>query len=888
MATRRERVVLELQDNFTSNVMKAAAATALLKREMDGLNGRGAKVARDLDKADGSVTRLAADVKRSGNDIDHYSGRLRLLSEAAVMLGPALIPVAGAVGGLAAALSAPISAAGGALTVYGLLTGQAVKQTEKQKKEIDQLAKKVQSARTSLANANAAAETSRANSMASAQRSAALSLTSAQQSAQKSIASAQRALVTAKTASQRAAAQQRIDAARASLAQHQARIDQSLSNRQASANASASATQEAAQRRVNEAVKAYQTALNRLSPSQRRFLAAQEDLKNEFRSFITKVGPSMLGPLTTAMKDAGDLLPQVAPLMRETGHAVSILLDAVDRSAKSGSLNDFLHFMERASGTAILSFGRDMGNIGSGIAGLIEASAPLSSSVLPAIERMTGDFASFGQHAGTNGFQDFLDYVREEGPKVIQLMGDLAGAFAAIVRDAAPLGSVVIDVLDDLAKALHTIADSPAGPVLFTTAAGLMAINRAMIVSQAWRTAPLIGFLSGGARKELELTGLAKGIGAVGLSMSVLGSSAGEAGGGLSTLGDALTGAALGSMFGPWGTAIGGAGGALVGFYSEVKKGPQVIGGAIKQVGDYASTFNQLTGAITRATRAQVIHDLQKTGAASAGGSLGIGLKTLTSAALGSTSAKADVNAALANTRGRIASLSKQREEAINANDVDRAKQLTGQIDQLMRSYNRVSQAIDKTSKAIRDQQADIRAASNALHGYVFRLDQIDGRTVAVKIQTRFVYNGVNPSALKSRGTIGPDTTAYADGGTVSGPRHPYGDKVLSMLAPGEEVITNRHGEADRFRADRAAGRIPAYADGGTVAALNRLSAQRATSTSIGIDYGRLAAHLAPQLAQLRPLYGPVHYAGSYDQFMRMANADAQRASLNGMPAVSR
>lgn len=66
---------------------------------------------------------------------------------------------------------------------------------------------------------------------------------------------------------------------------------------------------------------------------------------------------------------------------------------------------------------------------------------------------------------------------------------------------------------------------------------------------------------------------------------------------------------------------------------------------------------------------------------------------------------------------------------------------------------------------------------------------------------------------------------AFADGGTIPGPRVPYGDKVLFMGAPGEEVITNRNGEADRFRADRDAGRIPRYADGGTVAARAAASA---------------------------------------------------------------
>lgn len=66
-------------------------------------------------------------------------------------------------------------------------------------------------------------------------------------------------------------------------------------------------------------------------------------------------------------------------------------------------------------------------------------------------------------------------------------------------------------------------------------------------------------------------------------------------------------------------------------------------------------------------------------------------------------------------------------------------------------------------------------------------------------------------------GIVGGAIDRQADGGTVPGARYPYGDKVLTYLAPGEEVITNRHGQADRFRADRAAGRIPAYANGGTV-----------------------------------------------------------------------
>jgi hypothetical protein len=87
-------------------------------------------------------------------------------------------------------------------------------------------------------------------------------------------------------------------------------------------------------------------------------------------------------------------------------------------------------------------------------------------------------------------------------------------------------------------------------------------------------------------------------------------------------------------------------------------------------------------------------------------------------------------------------------------------------------------------------------------------LTHIDGYHATATITT--VHQNVFPSG--GGRVIGGN----ADGGTIPGPRSPYGDKMLYMLAPGEEVISNRHGQADRFRADRAAGRIPGYAGGGT------------------------------------------------------------------------
>lgn len=112
MAVRNESVRLSLQDDFTSGMARAAAATALFKRELDGLDGK--NVSRDLDDTSKSVDKVARSSGKAGPEVDRLSGRLRILTDAAVSLGPALIPLgAGTIPLLTGALSGLGAAAGG-------------------------------------------------------------------------------------------------------------------------------------------------------------------------------------------------------------------------------------------------------------------------------------------------------------------------------------------------------------------------------------------------------------------------------------------------------------------------------------------------------------------------------------------------------------------------------------------------------------------------------------------------------------------------------------------------------------------------------------------------------------------------------------------------------
>lgn len=75
------------------------------------------------------------------------------LALAIITLGPALIPITAAIAGLGAALVAPLALAGGGLTIGAILGGFAIKDTLEQKKQIADLAKKVDASRLALSKA---------------------------------------------------------------------------------------------------------------------------------------------------------------------------------------------------------------------------------------------------------------------------------------------------------------------------------------------------------------------------------------------------------------------------------------------------------------------------------------------------------------------------------------------------------------------------------------------------------------------------------------------------------------------------------------------------------------------------------------------------------------
>lgn len=117
MAVRQERVVLTLDDQFSTGMAKAALATSLLNKNLRDLDGTSVDTTDSLRGAGDEIERTGDSSRRSDQSINQLTGRLALLRDAALTLGPALVPLgAGAVGGFAG-MAAQAGAAAGAIAV---------------------------------------------------------------------------------------------------------------------------------------------------------------------------------------------------------------------------------------------------------------------------------------------------------------------------------------------------------------------------------------------------------------------------------------------------------------------------------------------------------------------------------------------------------------------------------------------------------------------------------------------------------------------------------------------------------------------------------------------------------------------------------------------------
>jgi len=300
------------------------------------------------------------------------------------------------------------------------------------------------------------------------------------------------------------------------------------------------------------------------------------------------------GFLPDAQDGLDDLLtrlPQVRRMVDELATGAGTLASEMGEGLASDDFDEFFRFLESEAQPTLVTFGRTVGNIFEGLATTLIGLNPLANDFEDALYGWSRGFADIEP----DDFTEFVSYVRDVGPDALDALGSLGSALVSIVQAAAPVGAIALPVIEALADVIKVVAESPAGPVLIGTAAGLSAISRAVALFNAANGTALAGFL-GKAGKDGAAAGLgyphaAAGLGILALSMTDLDDNLGVS--------NTAMGAMLGLMAGPWGAAVGAGAGALLDLAAAGNDSAGAIADLNRAVssGDIGTIEDQLVGA---------------------------------------------------------------------------------------------------------------------------------------------------------------------------------------------------------------------------------------------------------------------------------------------------
>lgn len=450
MATRTERVVLTLDDDYSTKMAKAAAATKLLDKALDDLDGstvattrstrestkatqestksikeytlaqaiadekaaRLRKSLRDQARAtldadagvqdlDRDTMLLAKNTDSASRSIDRYSGRLGLLAKTAAVLGPALSPLSAVAVAGVAALSAQLGFAAvgmSSLLIAAQGVGDAITAVDK------------------------------------------------------------------------------------------AQLEPTVEN-----------------------LEAAHKALKDLDPAAQAFVARFQEFQPILTEIRNSAAAGFFPGLTESLDDFERAAPLIGEIMRAVGATGGNLISDAAESLAGPEWQEFMRFIAREAPPALDAMGRSIGNVAQGMAHLWQAFDPLNDDFSGWLLEGSRGFERWADGLSrTEGFQEFIAYVRQNGPLVADAAVAIANAVLQIGEAAAPLGGPVLEAITAIANAIAVIADSPLGTPIMTAVTAMSALSLASRAATASITATNAAMLRLGATsKTVGATGAA-------------------------------------------------------------------------------------------------------------------------------------------------------------------------------------------------------------------------------------------------------------------------------------------------------------------------------------------------------------------------------------------
>ena len=173
-----------------------------------------------------------------------------------------------------------------------------------------------------------------------------------------------------------------------------------------------------------------------------------ESVKKTYRSLVKETETPVLQAFTSAMQATDAILNKLRPLFNSSAQAVANLMAQLNTAIDTPPIQKFLAYLNTSGASLLETFGRSFGNVFQGLLSMLTAFAPLSISTANGFEAMTARFAEWANGlSGSAKFQAFIDYVNTNMPKVRAIFRDAIAGVVYFFSAFAGSSSSMMDGL---------------------------------------------------------------------------------------------------------------------------------------------------------------------------------------------------------------------------------------------------------------------------------------------------------------------------------------------------------------------------------------------------------------------------------------------------------
>ncbi len=205
--------------------------------------------------------------------------------------------------------------------------------------------------------------------------------------------------------------------------------------------------------------------MDALSPAGQRFAKFLFGLKDEMQGLRAAAAEPLLPQLETAITMLLQYLPSVERFVGKVAQTMGELAIRAVEALGSPVWQRFFGYVDETAVPSLEQLFEIGKNVTEGFLNLFLALTPFNAQVGTGLVELSRDFAEWAERLDrTQGFQDFMAYVQENGPRVVHFLGELGHLFIDLVTALMPIGEIA---LRSLTLVIDGINSLPTGALTF-------------------------------------------------------------------------------------------------------------------------------------------------------------------------------------------------------------------------------------------------------------------------------------------------------------------------------------------------------------------------------------------------------------------------------------